>query len=156
MIELKFINFFQLAAPKIPSGATDDFSEITYPKAEVLPPTLFSKNSTPESIVTFDDPYDAKFSTLNHQMKSSFSETGNTESRFFWMIDQMSFRQLFRLYAKYGDCNRSGESITLTCSDKWLRQAKIIDNRRISTSDTGIYFKQVAKYVLLHFNLIHN
>lgn len=124
---------------------TDDNREIDYPRANVLRPTLFSRTSTPESEEHFDEPYDAKFSTLNHQIKSSFSETGNTETRFFWMIDLMSFRQLFRIYAKFGDSNRSGETITLTCSDKWLRQAKIVDNRRVSTTDTGIYFKQVAK-----------
>lgn len=126
-------------------GATDDGSEINYPKANVLPPTLFSVTSTPESVEQFEDTFDPKFSTLSYQMKSSFLETGNTETRFFWMIDQMSFSQLFRLYSKFGDANRSGETMSLTCSDKWLRQAKIIDNRRISTSDTGIYFKQVAK-----------
>ncbi|XP_054724375.1 uncharacterized protein LOC129234404 [Uloborus diversus] len=137
----------KLAAPKTPGGATDDDSDIGHPKAEVLPPTLFSKLSTPESPDDpFEDPYDAKFSTLNRQMKSSFTETGNTETRFFWMIDQMSFQQLFRLYAKVGDHSRSGEFITSICSDRWLRQAKILDNRRISTTDTGIYFKQVAKF----------
>lgn len=143
-----------MAAPNLLNGATDDFSEIDYPRAQIVPPTLFSKNSTPESVEPFDDPYDAKFSTLNHQMRSSFSEAGNTETRFFWMIDQMSFRQLFRLYAKFGDHSRSGESISLTCSDKWLRQAKIVDNRRISTTDTGIYFKQVAKYVFYYRSLM--
>ncbi|XP_055928101.1 uncharacterized protein LOC129959309 [Argiope bruennichi] len=136
----------KLAEPRTPKGATDDDSEIGYPRAGNVPPPLFSKASTPESDEPFDDPYDAKFSTLNYQMKSSFTETGNTETRFFWMIDLMSFHQLFRLYAKYGDTNKSGETMSLTNSDRWLRQAKIIDNRRISTTDTGIYFKQVAKF----------
>ncbi|XP_035229546.1 uncharacterized protein LOC118201541 isoform X2 [Stegodyphus dumicola] len=136
----------KLAAPKTPSGATDDDSEIGHPKAEVLPPTLFSKSSTPESDDVLEEIQDPKFSTLNYQMKSSFTEPGNTESRFFWMIDHMSFRQLFRLYARYGDLNRDGESITLTCSDRWLRQAKVIDNKRVNTTDTGIYFRQVAKF----------
>ncbi|GFY05972.1 tubulin polymerization-promoting protein homolog [Trichonephila clavipes] len=146
MLHTKLVKLLQLAAPKTPRGATDDGSQICYPRAAVVPPTLFSKSSTPDSDEPFDDPYDAKFSTLNHQMKSSFTETGNTETRFFWMIDLMSFNQLFRLYAKFGDANRSGETMTLTCSDRWLRQAKILDNRRISTIDTGIYFKQVAKF----------
>ncbi|GIX74546.1 tubulin polymerization-promoting protein homolog [Caerostris extrusa] len=146
MLHTRLGKLFQLAAPKSPKGATDDNSAIGHPRAAVVRPTLFSKSSSPESDEPFDDPYDAKFSTLNHQMKSSFTETGNTETRFFWMIDLMSFNQLFRLYAKFGDPNRSGETMSLTCSDRWLRQSKIIDNRRISTTDTGIYFKQVAKF----------
>ncbi|XP_015911055.1 tubulin polymerization-promoting protein family member 2-like isoform X2 [Parasteatoda tepidariorum] len=136
----------KLAEPRTPRGATDDRSVIGHPRARVLPPPLFSKRSSPESDEHFDDPYDVKFSTLNHQMKSSFTERGNTETRFFWMIDQMSFNQLFRLYARFGDTSKSGEYMTLTCSDKWLRNAKVLDNRRVTTTDTGIYFKQIAKF----------
>ncbi|KAG8184775.1 hypothetical protein JTE90_011562 [Oedothorax gibbosus] len=149
MLQTRLVKYFQLASNNTPRSMTDDHKEITYPRAGVLRPTLFSRTSTPDS----DDPYDAKFSTLNHQIKSSFSETGNTETRFFWMIDMMSFRQLFHVYSKFGDSNRTGESITLTSSDKWLRQAKIVDNRRVSTTDTGIYFKQIAKFKKsLNFN----
>ncbi|CAL1265153.1 unnamed protein product [Larinioides sclopetarius] len=146
MLQTRLVKLLQLSEPRTPKEATNDDSEIGHPRAANVPPTLFSKASTPESDEPFDDPYDAKFSTLNYQMRSSFNETGNTETRFFWMIDLMSFQQLFRLYAKFGDTNKSGETMSLTNSDRWLRQSKIIDNRRISTTDTGIYFKQVAKF----------
>lgn len=58
-----------------------------------------------------------------------------------------SFVQLFKMFAKFGDCKSTGETITLSNSDKWFKQAKIIDpsNRTITTTDTGIYFKQVSK-----------
>ncbi|UXI19262.1 hypothetical protein NH340_JMT05205 [Sarcoptes scabiei] len=61
--------------------------------------------------------------------------------------DSDSFKKLFRLFAKFGDSKSNGDSITLTNSDKWFKQAKIIDanNKKITTTDTGIYFKQVAK-----------
>lgn len=56
-----------------------------------------------------------------------------------------SFKEQFRFFAKFGDCKSTGEAITLSNSDKWMKQAKVIDNKKITTTDTGIYFKQVAK-----------
>lgn len=51
----------------------------------------------------------------------------------------------FKSFAKFGDIKSSGEAITLSNSDKWFKQAKIIDGKKLSTVDTGIYWKQVAK-----------
>lgn len=56
-----------------------------------------------------------------------------------------SFAETFKQFAKFGDSKSAGDSITLTNSDKWFKQAKIIDGKTITTTDTGIYFKQVAK-----------
>lgn len=56
-----------------------------------------------------------------------------------------SFEEMFKIFAKFGDCKSTGESITLTNSDKWFKQAKVIDGKKITTTDTGIYFKQIAK-----------
>lgn len=57
-----------------------------------------------------------------------------------------SFASLFKIFAKFGDSKSAGDAITLSNSDKWFKQAKIIDGKTITTTDTGIYFKQVAKY----------
>jgi hypothetical protein len=40
-----------------------------------------------------------------------------------------------------------GTSIKLSQSDKWFKQAGIIDGKIISTTDTGIAFRKIAKYV---------
>jgi hypothetical protein len=63
------------------------------------------------------------------------------------------FVRLFRTFAKFGDSKSQGDAITLSNSDKWMRQAKLIDAKGVVTTvDTGICFKQVAKYDLLcHF-----
>lgn len=55
------------------------------------------------------------------------------------------FKDLFKSYAKFGDIKSSGDNITLSNIDKWFKQAKIIDGKKVTTVDTGIYFKQKAK-----------
>ncbi|XP_015786377.1 TPPP family protein CG45057 [Tetranychus urticae] len=55
------------------------------------------------------------------------------------------FESNFRSFAKFGDSKSTGEAITLSNSDKWFKQAKVIDGKKITTVDTGIYFKKIAK-----------
>lgn len=57
----------------------------------------------------------------------------------------LSLEDKFQTFAKFGDSKSTGESITLSNIDKWLKQAKVIDGKTITTTDTGIYFKQIAK-----------
>ncbi|XP_013791794.1 TPPP family protein CG45057-like [Limulus polyphemus] len=57
----------------------------------------------------------------------------------------VSFPEVFKAFAKFGDSKSAGETITLSNTVKWFKQAKIIDGKRITTTDIGIYFKQVAK-----------
>ncbi|RWS31812.1 TPPP family protein-like protein [Leptotrombidium deliense] len=56
-----------------------------------------------------------------------------------------SFEEMFKVFAKFGDSKSVGDAITLSNSDKWFKQAKVIDGKKITTVDTGIYFKQIAK-----------
>lgn len=58
--------------------------------------------------------------------------------------DNTPFGKAFRAFAKFGDSKNSGDAITLSNSDKWFKQAKVID-KKITTTDTGIYWKQIAK-----------
>lgn len=46
----------------------------------------------------------------------------------------------FVLFSKFGDAKSDGKTITLTQSDKWLKQALILDGRTITVTDTGIVF----------------
>ena len=57
-----------------------------------------------------------------------------------------TFAENFKAFSKFGDIKSLGNAITLSNSDKWFKQAKIIDGKKITTTDTGIYWKQVAKY----------
>ncbi|GIY11081.1 tubulin polymerization-promoting protein homolog [Caerostris darwini] len=59
-------------------------------------------------------------------------------------VEGPSFKDQFKLFAKFGDCKSTGEAITLSNSDKWMKQAKVID-KKLTTTDTGIYYKMVGK-----------
>lgn len=52
-----------------------------------------------------------------------------------------TLQDVFRAYASMGDTKSAGKTISLTNSDKWLKQAKIIGNK-ISTVDTGNAFRK--------------
>ena len=51
----------------------------------------------------------------------------------------------FRLFAQFGDKTADGSSIKLSQSDKWFKQAKVIQMKGITTTDTGIAFRKIAK-----------
>lgn len=53
-----------------------------------------------------------------------------------------SFISSFKAFSKFGDPKSDGKLITLSQSDKWMKQAKVIDGKKITTTDTGIYFKK--------------
>lgn len=50
-------------------------------------------------------------------------------------------KEQFQAFSKFGDCKSDGKQITLSQSDKWMKQAKVID-KQITTTDTGIHFKK--------------
>ncbi|XP_011330934.1 TPPP family protein CG45057 isoform X2 [Ooceraea biroi] len=56
--------------------------------------------------------------------------------------DSGSFLTSFKAFSKFGDPKSDGKLITLSQSDKWMKQAKVIDGKKITTTDTGIYFKK--------------
>ncbi|KAK9708308.1 p25-alpha [Popillia japonica] len=50
--------------------------------------------------------------------------------------------QQFINFSKFGDTKADGKTITLTQADKWMKQAKVIDGKKITTTDTGITFNK--------------
>lgn len=54
-----------------------------------------------------------------------------------------TFKDSFKAFSKFGDTKSDGKLITLSQSDKWMKQAKIFDNKKITTTDTGIHFKKL-------------
>lgn len=55
-----------------------------------------------------------------------------------------SFKEQFGAFSKFGDSKSDGKSITLSQSDKWMKQANVFD-KKITTTDTGIHFKKLSK-----------
>ncbi|XP_047504619.1 tubulin polymerization-promoting protein homolog isoform X1 [Pieris napi] len=53
------------------------------------------------------------------------------------------FKDIFKMFSKFGDSKSDGKQITLSQSDKWMKQAKVIDGKKITTTDTAIYFKKL-------------
>ncbi|KAL7733495.1 hypothetical protein ACLKA6_004965 [Drosophila palustris] len=54
---------------------------------------------------------------------------------------KVTFSDQFKAFSKFGDTKSDGKLITLSQSDKWMKQAKVID-KQITTTDTGIHFKK--------------
>ena len=58
------------------------------------------------------------------------------------VVSEVTLQEQFVLYAKFGDPKSEGQKITLSQADKWMKQAKLIDMKRITTTDTGVCFNK--------------
>lgn len=58
------------------------------------------------------------------------------------------FKESFKAFSKFGDSKSDGKHITLSQSDKWMKQAKVID-KKITTTDTAIHFKKLKSMKLV-------
>jgi len=58
-----------------------------------------------------------------------------------------TFKDQFAAFSRFGDPASDGKQITLSNSDKWMKQAKVIDAKKITTTDTSIGFKKLFKSV---------
>lgn len=59
----------------------------------------------------------------------------------------VAFKEQFKAFSKFGDTKSDGKHLTLSQSDKWMKQAKVID-KKITTTDTGIHFKKLKSMKL--------
>ena len=53
--------------------------------------------------------------------------------------------QQFTLFSRFGSIGFDGINITLSQSDKWLKQAGIIDGWNVTTTDTAIAFRKFSR-----------
>ncbi|XP_040573133.1 tubulin polymerization-promoting protein homolog [Lepeophtheirus salmonis] len=60
-------------------------------------------------------------------------------------VDKKAFKEQFEAYSKFGDKSSDGKTIKLSQGDKWFKQAKLFDGKKLSTTDTGIAFRKVGK-----------
>ena len=77
----------------------------------------------------FDNPYDDNKRSNKYNSRRLF----------------MSMRDLFVTFARYGDPHASGQHITLSQSDKWMKQAGVIDNWNVTSTDTAIAFRKISR-----------
>ncbi len=59
--------------------------------------------------------------------------------------DNKALKDQFEAFSKFGDKAADGKTIKLSQSDKWFKQAKVIDGKKITTTDTGIAFRKISK-----------
>lgn len=59
-----------------------------------------------------------------------------------------AIQDAFKMFSKFGDPKSDGKQITLSQSDKWMKQAKVIDGKKITTTDTAIHFKKLKSVKL--------
>ena len=93
-------------------------------------------NDTGTSGFEFDNPYD---------QDSKRNNKYSNNRRLF-----MSMRDLFVHFSRYGDPHASGQHITLSQSDKWMKQAGVIDNWNVTSTDTAIAFRKISRYTYLY------
>lgn len=60
-----------------------------------------------------------------------------------YLIITLFSQDAFKAFSKFGDPKSDGKTITLSQSDKWMKQAKVIDGKKITTTDTAIHFKKL-------------
>lgn len=82
---------------------------------------------------------DAPTEAVTKDVEKLKIENGGTQSP----EPAVTFEENFKNFAKFGDPKSDGKQITLSNSDKWMKQAKVIDGKKITTTDTGIYFKKL-------------
>ncbi|CAL8131662.1 unnamed protein product [Orchesella dallaii] len=56
-----------------------------------------------------------------------------------------TIRDQFTAFSRFGNKDEDGKHITLSNCDKWMKQAKVIDGKKITTTDTSICFKKLFK-----------
>ena len=75
--------------------------------------------------------------------RSEFQPSRKRRSGGSWRSPDLHYQ--FESFSKFGDSGSDGTQITLSQSDKWLRQAGVIDGWTISTTDTAIAFRKISR-----------
>lgn len=59
----------------------------------------------------------------------------------------MEFEKQFAAFSKFGDSKSNGTTITLSQSDKWMKQANVFD-KNFTTTDTAMHFRKLKSMKL--------
>ena len=87
-------------------------------------------------------------SANNEQVENTLEEEKVEADKKAPPVDKTALKEQFEAFAKFGDKAADGKTIKLSQSDKWFKQAKVIDAKKITTTDTGIAFRKISKWVL--------
>ena len=63
----------------------------------------------------------------------------------FYDVTFQVLRELFSFYGRLGDPHATGQHISLAQTEKWLRQAEVIDNWNITSTDTAIAYRKISR-----------
>lgn len=72
----------------------------------------------------------------------SVNDSGQSKTDQTSSIDSTKLKEQFRAFSKFGDVKSDGKQISLSQSDKWMKQAGVFD-KKITTTDSGIHFKKL-------------
>ena len=64
----------------------------------------------------------------------------------FYDVTLKVLRELFSFYGRLGDPHATGQHISLAQTEKWLRQAEVIDNWNITSTDTAIAYRKISRF----------
>jgi hypothetical protein len=79
---------------------------------------------------------------MENMKVSEKKEENGSEKKAEATVDTAKLKEQFKAFSKFGDVKSDGKLITLSQSDKWMKQAGVID-KKITTTDTGIHFKKL-------------
>ncbi len=61
------------------------------------------------------------------------------------MMSRPGLRKQFERYAQWGDPRASGDFITAAQTEKWLKQAGVIDHWNVTAVDAANFFRKVSR-----------
>ncbi len=65
--------------------------------------------------------------------------------RYSILMSRPGLRRQFNRFARYGEPHASGDFITFEQTQKWFKQAGIIDHWNVTTADAHAFFKKISK-----------
>jgi hypothetical protein len=80
------------------------------------------------------------FSTIRAKMGDAAGDSADKPA-----AKEPTLKDQFAAFSRFGDKSSDGKEISLTNSDKWMKQAHVIDGKKITTTDTSITFKKHFK-----------
>ena len=106
------------------------------------PPT--SADSAKESINP-EEKEETMPENTTEKVQDNTSQNGDDNKKPETPVDKKALKEQFEAFAKFGDKSADGKTIKLSQSDKWFKQAKVIEPKKLSTTDTGIAFRKISK-----------
>ena len=86
-----------------------------------------------------------KRQTQQENKTEKINKESNKQEPVIPEVDKAALKEQFESFGKFGDKAADGRTIKLSQSDKWFKQAKVIDGKSITTGDTGIAFLKISK-----------